>query len=134
MSSFPRATARIRSVSKAATARPTVSATPRCARAMPDAQTTAALWGAVVASGLYHGANPGMGWPLAVSAAMFERRTGALLKAVGALGLGHFAAMLAILAPFSAVTALVAVQQPLRFGAAALGIAHRVLLLLSRRH
>ena len=26
------------------------------------------LWLAVIASGLYHGVNPGMGWPLAVSA------------------------------------------------------------------
>jgi hypothetical protein len=35
--------------------------------------TPAALWLAVVASGLYHGVNPGMGWPLAVSAGLIER-------------------------------------------------------------
>ena len=29
--------------------------------------TPTGLWLAVVASGLYHGMNPGMGWPLAVS-------------------------------------------------------------------
>ena len=27
--------------------------------------TPAGLWLAVIASGLYHGVNPGMGWPLA---------------------------------------------------------------------
>ena len=33
---------------------------------------TAGLWLAVVASGVYHGVNPGMGWPLAVSAALMD--------------------------------------------------------------
>ena len=32
-----------------------------------DMTTLTALWGAVILSGLYHGVNPGMGWPLAVS-------------------------------------------------------------------
>jgi hypothetical protein len=32
--------------------------------------TTASLWLAVVASGIYHGLNPGMGWPLAISAGL----------------------------------------------------------------
>ena len=35
--------------------------------------TPAGLWLAVVASGLYHGVNPGMGWPLAVSAGLMEK-------------------------------------------------------------
>jgi hypothetical protein len=96
--------------------------------------TTAALWAAVVVSGLYHGANPSMGWPLAVSAAMFERRAGALAKALAALGAGHFAAMLAVLAPFSVVASLAALQTQIRLGAAALVIGLGVFLLLSRRH
>jgi hypothetical protein len=96
--------------------------------------STVALWGAVVASGLYHGANPGMGWPLAVSAALFERRAAALVKAIAALGAGHFAAMLALLAPFSLVASLVAFEQQIRLGAAALVIGLGVALLLSRRH
>jgi hypothetical protein len=33
-----------------------------------DDRTAASLWLAVVGSGIYHGVNPGMGWPLAVSA------------------------------------------------------------------
>ena len=47
--------------------------------------TVTALWWAVIVSGLYHGLNPGMGWPLAVSAALMERRSAALPKALAAL-------------------------------------------------
>ena len=35
--------------------------------------TLAGLWATVVVSGLYHGVNPAMGWPLAVSAGLMER-------------------------------------------------------------
>ncbi|HXT09567.1 MAG TPA: hypothetical protein VN715_21845 [Roseiarcus sp.] len=98
------------------------------------AEHTAALWAAVVASGLYHGANPGMGWPLAVSAAMFERRAGALLKALAALGVGHLLAMLVVLAPFSIIASLAALQIQIRLGAATLVIGLGVYLLLSNRH
>ena len=101
---------------------------------MLDLQSKAALWGAVVLSGLYHGANPGMGWPLAVSAAMIERRGAALPKAVAALGAGHFAAMLVILAPFSMMTALVAWQQQIRIVAGMLVIGLGAFLLVCRRH
>ena len=101
---------------------------------MLDLQSTPALWGAVVLSGLYHGANPGMGWPLAVSAAMIERRGAALPKAVAALGAGHFLAMLVILVPFSMMTAVVAWQQQIRVAAGALVIGFGVFLLIYRRH
>jgi hypothetical protein len=101
---------------------------------MLDAPSTPALWGAVALSGLYHGANPGMGWPLAVSAAMMERRGAALPKAVAALGVGHFLAMLVILVPFSMMTALVAWQQQIRIAAGALVIGFGAFLLLYRRH
>jgi hypothetical protein len=62
-----------------------------------------ALWWAVVASGIYHGLNPGMGWPLAVSAALMERRWPALFKALRRAGAGHLVAMAAILLPFTAL-------------------------------
>ncbi|SMF41869.1 hypothetical protein SAMN06265365_11316 [Tistlia consotensis] len=101
---------------------------------MADAQSTAALWGAVVLSGLYHGANPGMGWPLAVSAAMMEHRRAALPRAIVALGAGHFAAMAAILIPFSMLTLLLAWQQQIRIGAGALVIGLGLYLLIHRRH
>ena len=56
--------------------------------------TPTALWLAVIASGLYHGVNPGMGWPLAVSAGLMERNSRALLAALGSLTAGHLLAML----------------------------------------
>lgn len=68
--------------------------------------STAGLWLAVVASGVYHGVNPGMGWPLAVSAALMERRASALPAALAALSFGHFVAMTAILLPFALAAVL----------------------------
>jgi hypothetical protein len=58
------------------------------------------LWMAVVASGLYHGVNPGMGWPLAVSAGLMERSSRALIAALWPLMVGHLLAMLLVLLPF----------------------------------
>ncbi|MEM7496914.1 MAG: hypothetical protein AAF371_02845 [Pseudomonadota bacterium] len=94
----------------------------------------AALWLAVIASGLYHGANPGMGWPLAVSAALFERRAGALPKALTALALGHLLAMLGVLLPFAMLTFLVAWQREIQIGAAALLTGFGLYLLINPRH
>ncbi|MDF2235119.1 hypothetical protein P2H44_21385 [Albimonas sp. CAU 1670] len=75
-----------------------------------------------------------MGWPLAVSAALMERRPGALWRAIGALAVGHLAAMAAILGPFSALMFLVERQREIRIGAACLVIGLGVWLLLNRRH
>ncbi len=44
--------------------------------------TAASLWLALIASGLYHGVSPGMGWPLAVSAGLMEKRPRALVAAL----------------------------------------------------
>lgn len=94
----------------------------------------AALWWAVALSGIYHGLNPGMGWPLAVSAALMERRPWAMVRALGMLGLGHFAAMAVILLPFSTVSALVEWQTPIRLAASAVAVAFGGYLLVSRSH
>ncbi len=75
-----------------------------------------------------------MGWPLAVSAALMERRKSALATALGMLALGHFAAMLAILLPFSAMSVLVDWQREIRLGAGGLVIAMGVYLLINPRH
>nr|WP_246455703.1 hypothetical protein [Sulfitobacter aestuariivivens] len=75
-----------------------------------------------------------MGWPLAVSAALFEQKTAALLRALVALAVGHFLAMTAILLPFSMMTALVEWEQHLRIGAGLLVIALGFYLLINRRH
>ncbi len=96
--------------------------------------STAGLWLAVILSGIYHGVNPGMGWPLAVSAALMGRTRRALYSALGALALGHFLAMLLILLPFSAMTLLVAYQRELRIGAGLAVIALGAYLLVTRRH
>lgn len=96
--------------------------------------TTAALWWAVVASGIYHGINPGMGWPLAVSAALMDRARGSLFKALSALAAGHLLAMAAILFPFSALLILAEWQREIRIGAACLVIGLGVYLLINRRH
>jgi hypothetical protein len=95
---------------------------------------TAGLWLAVVASGLYHGVNPGMGWPLAVSAALMEGREGALWRALAALAAGHLAAMLAILLPFAALTLLLEWQVEIRIGAALLVIALGLWIFVTKRH
>jgi hypothetical protein len=94
----------------------------------------AALWWAVIASGLYHGINPGMGWPLAVSAALMERRSAALPWALAMLAGGHFLAMTAILLPFSLMTSLVTWERELRIGAGMLVVAMGLYLLITRRH
>ncbi|MFZ7090037.1 hypothetical protein [Primorskyibacter sp. 2E233] len=101
---------------------------------MANVDTAAALWWAVIASGLYHGVNPGMGWPLAVSAALMERSQYSLYKAVGALALGHLLAMAAILFPFAALLFLVEWQREIQIGAACLLIGLGLFLLIKRRH
>ena len=93
-----------------------------------------ALWWAVIASGIYHGINPGMGWPLAVSSALMERQKSSLYKALLALAFGHLLAMTAILLPFSLLYVLVDYQREIQIGAACLVIALGVYLLINRRH
>ena len=101
---------------------------------MESANTAASLWSAVVVSGVYHGVNPGMGWPLAVSAALMARKTGNLYGALAALAAGHLLAMAAILFPFSALMVLVDWQVQIQTGAAFLVIALGLYLLVTRRH
>lgn len=96
--------------------------------------TPFALWMAVIVSGIYHGVNPGMGWPLAVSAALMDRKPGALFVALGALAFGHFLAMLLILLPFSAMTSLVEWERPLRLVAGVVVIGLGLYLLITRKH
>jgi len=96
--------------------------------------TPAWLWLAVVASGLYHGFNPGMGWPLAVSAGMMERSPRALLAALGPLAAGHLLAMLLLLLPFAVLVALVEWQRQVQVGASVIVIAFGIFRLVDRRH
>ena len=92
-----------------------------------------ALWWAVIVSGIYHGLNPGMGWPLAVSAALMERRHSAMPKALLALALGHFLSMTLILLPFSFMTALINFETQIRIAAGFLVLFFGIYLLITRR-
>lgn len=96
--------------------------------------TTAALWMAVVASGLYHGVNPGMGWPLAVSAGLMGRGRRDVAAALVPLAAGHLMSMLVILLPFALMTALLDWQREIRIGASAAVIAFGLFRLVNRRH
>jgi hypothetical protein len=96
--------------------------------------TPAGLWLAVVVSGIYHGVNPGMGWPLAVSAGLIERSPRALVKALGPLTVGHLLAMLLMILPFGLLVALVQWQRQAQIGAGLLLIGFGVFRFVNRRH
>ena len=92
------------------------------------------LWLALVASGLYHGVNPGMGWPLAVSAGLMEKSPRALFNALGALSAGHLLATLLVLLPFAFLLVLASWQRPIQLGASVIVIGFGVFQLVNRRH
>ena len=96
--------------------------------------TPAGLWLAIVASGLYHGVNPGMGWPLVVSAGLMERSSRALLAALWPLTVGHLLAMFVVILPFALLVALVEWQQQVQIGASLLVIGFGTFRFVNRRH
>jgi hypothetical protein len=96
--------------------------------------TTASLWLAVIASGLYHGLNPGMGWPLAVSAGLMERSPRALVAALGPLAGGHLLAMLLVILPFALLVMLAEWQRQIQIGASLLVIGFGIFRLVNQRH
>ena len=96
--------------------------------------TPLGLWTAVIVSGLYHGINPGMGWPLAVSAGLIERNGGALVAALGYLAVGHLLAMLVALLPFALLSMLLNWRWHIQLSASLLVIGFGIALLVWRRH
>jgi hypothetical protein len=96
--------------------------------------TTAGLWLAILASGLYHGVNPGMGWPLAVSAGLMQRSSRALGGALWPLTVGHLLAMFVMILPFAVLVALVEWQWQIQIGASLLVISFGIFRLINRRH
>ena len=92
------------------------------------------LWLAVIASGIYHGINPGMGWPLALSAGLMEQKQRALFGALGPLAVGHFAAIFVIILPFSMLAVLVYWQREIQIGAALILIVFGLYRFIDRRH
>jgi len=102
--------------------------------ASADLSVSFGLWGAVILSGIYHGVNPGMGWPLAVSSALMQKRHWALVPALIALAFGHFLAMMAMLLPFSLIMTLVLWEFEIRVGASLLLIALGLFLFFYNKH
>ena len=96
--------------------------------------TPAGLWLAVVVSGLYHGLNPGMGWPLAVSAGLMEKSSRALVAALWPISVGHMLAMLLVVLPFALLLALVEWQRQIQIGASLLIIGFGIFRFVNRRH
>jgi hypothetical protein len=96
--------------------------------------TALGLWATVLLSGVYHGLNPAMGWPLAVSAGLLNGGRKPLFGALGLLAVGHVLATAVILLPFALLTPLVAWRQPIRIGAALIVMAFGLWLLAYRRH
>jgi hypothetical protein len=96
--------------------------------------TRTELWLVIVASGLYHGVNPGMGWPLALSSGLMERSSRALIAALWPLAGGHLLAMLVVILPFALLAALVEWQRQIQLGASLLVIVFGIFLLVYPRH
>ena len=96
--------------------------------------TAAWLWLAIIASGLYHGVNPAMGWPLAVSAGLMEKTPRALFRALVPLSAGHFLAILVMLLPFGLLLGLAEWRREIQAAAALVVIGFGVFRLLERRH
>ncbi|WP_291603682.1 hypothetical protein [Bradyrhizobium sp.] len=75
-----------------------------------------------------------MGWPLAVSAGLMEKRPGALFAALWPLSAGHLAGTFLVLLPFALLLALAEWQRPIQVAASLLVIGFGVFRLLNRRH
>jgi hypothetical protein len=101
---------------------------------LPSETWSFELWLAVIASGLYHGVNPGMGWPLALSNGLTERRASGVFRALGPLAAGHFVAIAIVLLPFALLTVLVTWARDIRLAAAIIVIAFGVFRLVNQQH
>jgi hypothetical protein len=96
--------------------------------------TQATLWAAILASGVYHGLNPGMGWPLAVAAGLTERRATAVTRTLGSLAAGHLVSIAVVLLPFGALTVLLDWTREIRIAAGLMIVGFSAVLLLYPRH
>ena len=92
------------------------------------------LWLAVIAVGAYHGFNPGMGWPIAVSNGMWAKRDAAVFTTLFPLAAGHFLAMAAVVLPFTILIRYVDWSVTIRLTAGLLVVAFGLFKLVNRRH
>jgi hypothetical protein len=75
-----------------------------------------------------------MGWPLAVSAGLMEKRPRAFFAALWSLSIGHLLAVLLIILPFALLVTLVEWQHAIQTSASLLVVGFGILLLVNRRH
>jgi hypothetical protein len=75
-----------------------------------------------------------MGWPLAVSNGLIEKRTRALFAVLGYLSAGHLLAMFVVITPFAMLAALLAWQREIQIGASVVVTCFGAFLLIRRRH
>ena len=75
-----------------------------------------------------------MGWPLAVSAGLIERRSRALVMALWPLTVGHLLAMFLVILPFALLLVIVEWQHQIQIGASLLVIGFGVFRFVNRRH
>jgi len=92
------------------------------------------LWLTVVALGAYHGLNPGMGWPLAVSNGMWAKRDLAVFATLVPLASGHFLAMATALLPLSFLLGYLDWNPQARIAAGGVIAAFGCYKLANRRH
>jgi hypothetical protein len=92
------------------------------------------LWLAVIALGAYHGFNPGMGWPLAVSNGMWAKRDAAVFTTLVPLAAGHFLAMAAVILPFSILVQYLDWNVTIRLSAGLVVVAFGLYRFVNRRH
>ena len=94
--------------------------------------TSAQLW-TLIGLGVFHGANPAMGWLLAVSRGLQEGSRAALLRSLPPLALGH-AASIAAVAVVITVTGSLSASHWFTVAGGGLLVALGLWTLLARRH
>ena len=77
-------------------------------------------WLMLIVLGAFHGLNPAMGWLFAVSLGFQERRTGAVVKALGPIAAGHFLAIAAVALPIALLQVVVPSRLVMFLGGAAM--------------
>jgi hypothetical protein len=103
----------------------------------PAAAATPVLWAwlAIIALGMFHGLNPGMGWLFAVSNGLQARSGRGVASALPPLALGHLLAIATVLVPVGVLLAVyLRYLQWFRWLAALALIGFGVYKLLNRRH
>ena len=75
-----------------------------------------------------------MGWPLAVSSGLMERRTSALFAALGYLSVGHVLAMFVVIVPFALLIVLLEWQRAIQISASIIIICFGTIELTRGRH